>query len=109
MNELDFRNRTAVITGGAAGIGLAIAQRLAASGATLALWDRDAAALAAAKAALPGGTLTHALDVADPAAVARAATPRRKRWDGSTSSSARPASPARTRRRGSTRSTRGGR
>ena len=34
MNELDFRNRTAVITGGAAGIGFAIAQRLAASGAT---------------------------------------------------------------------------
>ena len=74
MNELDFRNRTAVITGGAAGIGFAIARRLAASGATLALWDRDATALATAKAALPGGTLTHALDVADPAAVARAAT-----------------------------------
>jgi len=73
MNELDFRNRTAVITGGAAGIGFAIARRLAASGATLALWDRDAAALAAAQAALPGGTLTQALDVADPAAVARAA------------------------------------
>ena len=52
MNELDFRKRTAVITGGAAGIGFAIAQRLAASGATLALWDRDAAALAAAQAAL---------------------------------------------------------
>jgi 3-oxoacyl-[acyl-carrier protein] reductase len=73
MNELDFRNRTAVITGGAAGIGFAIARRLAASGAALALWDRDATALATAKAALPGGTLTHALDVADPAAVARAA------------------------------------
>ena len=73
MNELDFRNRTAVITGGAAGIGFATAQRLAASGATIALWDRDAAALAAAHAALPGGALTHALDVADPAAVARAA------------------------------------
>ena len=73
MNQLDFRNRTAVITGGAAGIGLAIAQRLAASGATLALWDRDAAALEAAKAALPGGAITHALDVADGDAVERAA------------------------------------
>ncbi len=73
MNELDFRNRTAVITGGAAGIGFAIARRLAASGATVALWDRDAAALAAASAALPGGAPVQALDVADPAAVARAA------------------------------------
>jgi NAD(P)-dependent dehydrogenase (short-subunit alcohol dehydrogenase family) len=72
MNQLDFRNRTAVISGGAAGIGLAIATRLAASGATLALWDRDAAALAAASAALPGGALTHTLDVADPDAVGRA-------------------------------------
>ncbi len=73
MNQLDFRNRTAVITGGAAGIGLAIAQRLAASGASLGLWDRDAAALEAAKAALPGGAITHALDVADGDAVERAA------------------------------------
>ena len=73
MNQLDFRNRTAVITGGAAGIGLAIAQRLAASGAALALWDRDASALEAASAALPRGAITHALDVADAASVARAA------------------------------------
>ena len=73
MNQLDFRNRTAVITGGAAGIGLAVAQRLAAGGAALALWDRDASALEAAKAALPRGAVTHALDVADNDAVARAA------------------------------------
>ncbi len=46
MNQLDFAKRTAVITGGAAGIGLAVAQRLVVSGATVALWDRDAAALA---------------------------------------------------------------
>ena len=45
MNQLDFANRTAVVTGGAAGIGLAVAERLAASGATVALWDCDAAAL----------------------------------------------------------------
>jgi 3-oxoacyl-[acyl-carrier protein] reductase len=73
MNQLDFRNRTAVITGGAAGIGLAVAQRLAASGAALALWDRDASALESASAALPRGAITHALDVADAASVARAA------------------------------------
>jgi 2-dehydro-3-deoxy-L-rhamnonate dehydrogenase (NAD+) len=73
MNQLDFAGRKAVVTGGAAGIGFAIAQRLVASGATVALWDRDAAALAGAKAALAGDTLTHALDVADPDAVERAA------------------------------------
>jgi 3-oxoacyl-[acyl-carrier protein] reductase len=62
-----------VVTGGAAGIGLAIARRLAASGAAVALWDRDEGALAQAKTALPTGTLTHALDVADADAVGRAA------------------------------------
>ena len=49
MNKLDFEGRTAVITGGAAGIGFAIAQRLTASGARVALWDPDEAALAKAK------------------------------------------------------------
>ncbi|HXL85196.1 MAG TPA: 3-oxoacyl-ACP reductase, partial [Casimicrobiaceae bacterium] len=37
MNRLDFDGRTAVITGGAAGIGLAIAQRLMTSGGTVSL------------------------------------------------------------------------
>ncbi|MBK8689295.1 MAG: SDR family oxidoreductase [Betaproteobacteria bacterium] len=73
MNQLDFANRRAVVTGGAAGIGLAVAERLAASGAMVALWDRDAAALERARAAIGGGTCTFALDVADAAAVARAA------------------------------------
>ncbi len=72
MNQLDFKGRTAAITGGAAGIGLAVARRLAASGARVALWDRDEKTLAEAKAAIGGGTLTFALDVADAAAVQRA-------------------------------------
>jgi len=41
MNQLDFQGRHAIITGGAAGLGLAIAQRLIASGGTVSLWDRD--------------------------------------------------------------------
>ena len=73
MNALDLRGRTAVVTGGASGIGLAVAQRLAASGATVALWDRDEAALAAAKAVLPDATRTLAVDVTDAEVVARAA------------------------------------
>ena len=48
MNRLDFAGRTAVVTGGAAGIGLAVAARLAASGARVSLWDRDATALSQA-------------------------------------------------------------
>lgn len=45
MNRLDMQGRGAIVTGGAAGIGLAIARRLAASGARVSLWDRDAGAL----------------------------------------------------------------
>ncbi|MEO8506060.1 MAG: SDR family NAD(P)-dependent oxidoreductase [Betaproteobacteria bacterium] len=73
MNKLDFAGRTAAITGGAMGIGLAVAQRLVASGAQVALWDRDEKALARAKAALGGAAHTWQLDVADAAAVARVA------------------------------------
>jgi len=73
MNQMDFRNRRAVVTGGAAGIGLAVATRLAASGARVALWDRDERALESARAAVGGDTVTHALDVADSDAVERAA------------------------------------
>jgi 3-oxoacyl-[acyl-carrier protein] reductase len=72
VNQLDFRNRTAVVTGGAAGIGLAVAQRLAREGARVALWDRDPDALARARAA-DGFAHVEALDVADVAAVERAA------------------------------------
>jgi len=73
MNQLDMKGRTAVVTGGAAGIGLAIAQRLAASGARLSLWDRDRGALDAALAALGTGHHATLLDVASEADVAAAA------------------------------------
>ncbi|HET8745275.1 MAG TPA: SDR family NAD(P)-dependent oxidoreductase [Ramlibacter sp.] len=48
MNQLDFRDRHAVVTGGAAGLGLAIAQRLVASGGRVTVWDRDEEAAARA-------------------------------------------------------------
>jgi 2-dehydro-3-deoxy-L-rhamnonate dehydrogenase (NAD+) len=73
MNQLDLSGRTAAITGGAMGIGLAVARRLAAGGARIALWDRDAAALEAARSALGGDTRAFPLDVADAAAVERVA------------------------------------
>jgi 3-oxoacyl-[acyl-carrier protein] reductase len=40
-NAIDLRNRVAVITGGAQGIGRATAERFVASGAKVALWDLD--------------------------------------------------------------------
>jgi len=42
VNNIDLAGRTAVVTGGAQGIGLAIATRLANSGAQISIWDRDA-------------------------------------------------------------------
>src|SRR4051794_1490352 len=72
MNHLDFEGRSAVVTGGAAGIGLAVAQRLTQGGARVALWDRDVAALARAADALGAHASTQALDIADDAAVERA-------------------------------------
>jgi 3-oxoacyl-[acyl-carrier protein] reductase len=72
MNQLDLRTRNAVITGGAAGIGYAIASRLAASGARVSLWDRNAEALAASAKSLGGDAHTAQVDVADEASVVRA-------------------------------------
>jgi 3-oxoacyl-[acyl-carrier protein] reductase len=63
VNQLDLKGRTAVVTGGAAGIGLAIAQRLAHSGAPVTLWDRDARALAEAAQRVAGNTHVETLDV----------------------------------------------
>ncbi|KND57150.1 3-oxoacyl-[acyl-carrier protein] reductase [Candidatus Paraburkholderia schumanniana] len=50
MNQYDFTNRAAVVTGGAQGIGYAVAQRLLEGGARVALWDRDEGALFEARA-----------------------------------------------------------
>ncbi|MBO9622533.1 MAG: SDR family oxidoreductase [Sphingomonas sp.] len=67
-----FAGRTAVITGGASGLGRAVAKRLVAEGGKVALWDVNADALAEAAAEV-GATHTAQLDVADAAAVQRAA------------------------------------
>jgi 3-oxoacyl-[acyl-carrier protein] reductase len=50
MNRIDLDGQVAVITGGAQGIGLAIARRLVASGAKVSLWDMNEKLLAESKA-----------------------------------------------------------
>jgi len=76
VNQIDLRGRRAVITGGARGIGLAVAQRLAVSGAgALTLWDRDREALERAKPTFGNrlGVSTAVVDVTDAAGLERAA------------------------------------
>lgn len=70
MDATRFAGQGAVVTGGASGLGLAIARRLRAEGARVALFDRDAAGLAAAGIASPHRTV--ALDVTSEAEVAAA-------------------------------------
>ncbi|MBZ9919762.1 MULTISPECIES: SDR family NAD(P)-dependent oxidoreductase [unclassified Mesorhizobium] len=67
-----FAGRSAVITGGASGIGLAVAQRLIQEGGRVSVWDRDPAQIEAARASIPA-LHGQTVDVADPAAVDRAA------------------------------------
>ncbi len=71
MTSTAMSGRTAVVTGGARGIGLAAAERLLADGARVALWDADAAALADASRRLNAGdrAVTATVDVTDPASV----------------------------------------
>ncbi len=68
-----FEDQVAVVTGGASGIGLGIAERLGAEGARVSLWDRDEGGLAAARERLGRNTHGVVLDITDAHALARAA------------------------------------
>jgi NAD(P)-dependent dehydrogenase (short-subunit alcohol dehydrogenase family) len=74
MNQLDLNGRVAVITGGAQGIGYAVAERMLLSGASVVLWDVDAKLLAQSREALAAlGTVgSAAVELTDEAAVAAA-------------------------------------
>ena len=74
MNQLDMKGRVAVITGGAQGIGYAISERMLRSGASVVIWDIDAARLKEAVASLSalGPTSGQVVELTDDAAVAAA-------------------------------------
>ncbi len=76
MNQINLTHRNAIVTGGARGIGHAIATRLLQSGARVSLWDVDAAALAEAANGLKslGQVHTTVVDVTSAASAAAAAT-----------------------------------
>ncbi len=69
MNQIDLKNRVAIITGGARGIGLATAERFVRSGAKVALWDLDGADAAARRIE---GAIGCTVDVTDEKSVAAA-------------------------------------
>jgi len=72
VNQIDLKGRVAVITGGAQGIGFAVAQRFIASGAQVVLWDIDAPLLSRATAALGDGATSAPVELTDENAVAQA-------------------------------------
>jgi 3-oxoacyl-[acyl-carrier protein] reductase len=72
-NRIDLSGRTAVITGGAQGIGRAVAERFAASGARCIIWDQDGALAEKTAEEIGAGTVALPLDVTDHKAVDAAA------------------------------------
>jgi NAD(P)-dependent dehydrogenase (short-subunit alcohol dehydrogenase family) len=68
-NKIDLNGRAAVITGGAQGFGRAAAGRFTASGAKVAIWDRNAGLAEKTAAEFGGSVRAFACDVTDPEAV----------------------------------------
>ena len=76
MELFDLTGRTAIITGGNGGLGLAMARGLAKAGANVAIWarngDKNAAACAELRGLGPGAVTALACDVGEEAAIAAA-------------------------------------
>jgi 3-oxoacyl-[acyl-carrier protein] reductase len=72
MNRIDLGGRVAIVTGGAQGIGRAIAERFCGSGAQVVLWDLDRASARRTAEEIGNGTRAYGVDVSKPAVVDRA-------------------------------------
>ena len=74
MNRIDLEGQHAIVTGGAQGIGRAVAERFLDSGAAVSLWDRDESLVAETAEALGdrGRVAGVAMDVTDEASAAAA-------------------------------------
>lgn len=73
-NRIDLAGRRAIVTGGARGIGLAVARRIVESGGSVVLWDVDQAALESAAAELGKAASFRAVELTDENDVAAATT-----------------------------------
>jgi NAD(P)-dependent dehydrogenase (short-subunit alcohol dehydrogenase family) len=65
MNRIDLEGQHAVVTGGAQGLGFAMAKRMVESGARVTLWDMDEALLGTAAAALGAQVSHEVVDISD--------------------------------------------
>lgn len=81
MNEIDLNGRIAVVTGGARGIGFAVAERFRRSGAKLAIWDVDGAEAEAAARRVEGA-IACGVDVTDERSVTAALAETERRLGG---------------------------
>lgn len=69
MNMIDLKERIIVITGGARGIGCAIAERVIQSGGKVAIWDLNENMAKDSASALGSGTVAFGVNVTDPLSV----------------------------------------
>jgi 3-oxoacyl-[acyl-carrier protein] reductase len=72
MAQIDLAGQVAVVTGGARGIGLAVARELAACGAAVSLWDIDGSLAEAAASSLDAEAMGFAADVTSAGSIGEA-------------------------------------